>query len=155
MLTKNIKVDFWVVKNSNFRKFFLPVSGSEVSESSGGKKKSICEKNDDLRASIWNLFCITGLCVGLKSVAHRPLIRICLWTSILGAVTHSLWVQQFQVYQIVRHRTCSNKKKLNGYFLYKSYNLYIIFVTRTHVNSYKIQYIILFDSHQIYNKRSS
>ena len=41
MLTKNIKVDFIVVENSNFRKNFLPIdsSGSEVSKKLGDKKK--------------------------------------------------------------------------------------------------------------------
>ena len=40
MLTKNIKVDFFIVENSNFRKIFLPVdsSGSEVSKKFGHKK---------------------------------------------------------------------------------------------------------------------
>ena len=49
MLTKNIKVDFWVVENSNFRKNFLPIdsSGSEVSKKLGDKKNSICEKKFD------------------------------------------------------------------------------------------------------------
>ena len=42
MLTKNIKVDFPMVKNSNFRKIFLPVDSvdPEDSESLGYKNFS-------------------------------------------------------------------------------------------------------------------
>ena len=55
MLTNNIKVDFWAVFSSNFRKNFLPVdsSGYEVSESSGGKKIF------DLRKKSWWSLTIT------------------------------------------------------------------------------------------------